>query len=126
MVCVRVAFQENDGNHENHENDEDNSNSYKQEVECWIHGNHGNLENDENYESPGCKPQVPHTTSLEMPEYWAWTFSFVFLVVVFQQSKQRNQTDKQRHKKGIWSVCLRSVPERFWGRVLGHPDLLCM
>ena len=28
MVCVRVAFHENDGNHENDENDEDNSDSY--------------------------------------------------------------------------------------------------
>ena len=29
MVCVRVAFHENDGNHENDENDEGNSDSYK-------------------------------------------------------------------------------------------------
>ena len=56
MVCVRVAFHENDGNHENDENDEDNSDSYKQGVECWIRGNHGNHENDENHENPGCKP----------------------------------------------------------------------
>ena len=27
MVCVRVAFHENDGNHENDENDEDNADS---------------------------------------------------------------------------------------------------
>ena len=45
MVCVRVAFHENDGNHENYENDEDNSDRYKQELECWIRGNHGNHEN---------------------------------------------------------------------------------
>ena len=32
MACVRVAFHENDGNREN---DEDNSDSYKQGVECW-------------------------------------------------------------------------------------------
>ena len=30
MVCVRVAFHENDGNHENDENDDHNSDSYKQ------------------------------------------------------------------------------------------------
>ena len=48
MVCVRVAFHENDGNHENDENDEDNSDSYKEGVECWIHENHGNHDNDEN------------------------------------------------------------------------------
>ena len=42
MVCVRVAFHENDGNTKNDENDEDNSDSYKQGVECWIRGNHGN------------------------------------------------------------------------------------
>ena len=55
MVCVRVAFHENDGNHENDENDEDNSDSYKQGVECWIRRNHGNHENDENHGNPGCK-----------------------------------------------------------------------
>ena len=60
MVWVRVAFHEND---RNHENDEDNSDSYKQGVECWIRGNHGNHENDENHENPGAthgfpKPQV--------------------------------------------------------------------
>ena len=68
MVCVRVAFHENDGNHENHENDEDHSDSYEQGVECWIRGNHGNDGNDENHENPGCKPRVPQTTGLEIPE----------------------------------------------------------
>ena len=68
MVCVRVAFHENDRNHENDEND-DNSDSYKQGVECWIRGNHGgNRENDENHGNPGCKSQVPQTTGLEIPE----------------------------------------------------------
>ena len=69
MVWVRVAFHENDGNHENDENDEDNSDSYKQGVECWIRGNHGNRENDENHENPGCKPRVPQTTGLEIPDF---------------------------------------------------------
>ena len=46
MVCVWVAFHEND---ENHENDEHDSDSYKQGVECWISGNHGNHGNDENH-----------------------------------------------------------------------------
>ena len=68
MVCVRVALHENDGNHENDENDEDNSDSYKQEVECWIRGNHGNHGNDENHGNPGCKPRVPQTTGLEIPD----------------------------------------------------------
>ena len=68
MVWVRVAFHENDGNHENDENDEDNSDSYKQGVECLIRGNHGNHENDENHENPGCKPRVPQTIGLEIPE----------------------------------------------------------
>ena len=31
VVCVQVAFHENDGNHEN---DRDNADSYKQGVEC--------------------------------------------------------------------------------------------
>ena len=69
MVCVRVAFHENDANYENDENDEDNSDSYKQGVECWIRGNHGNRENDKNHANPGCKPRVPQTTGLEIPEY---------------------------------------------------------
>ena len=71
MVWVRVAFHENDGNHENDENDEDNSDSYKQGVQCWIRGNHGNHENDENHENPGCKPRVPQTIGLEIPEFLA-------------------------------------------------------
>ena len=52
------------------ENDEDNSDSYKQGVECWIRGNHGNHENDENHENPGCKPRVPQPTGLEIPEFY--------------------------------------------------------
>ena len=65
MVCLWVAFPEND---ENHENDEDNSDSYKRGVQCWIHGNHGNHRHDENHENPGCKPRVPQTRGLEIPE----------------------------------------------------------
>ena len=68
MVCVRVAFHENDANHENGENDEDNPDSYKQGVACWIRGNHGNHENDKSHRNPGCKPQVPQTTGLEIPD----------------------------------------------------------
>ena len=63
-----LRFHENDGNHENDENDEDNSDSYKQGFECWISGNHGNHENDENHRNPGCKPRVPQTTGLEIPD----------------------------------------------------------
>ena len=36
MVCVWVAFHENDGNHENDENDEDNSDSYKKGSSAGI------------------------------------------------------------------------------------------
>ena len=57
MVCTRVAFHENDRNHENNETTEDNSDSYKQGVECWIGGNHGNHRKDENHGNPGCKPR---------------------------------------------------------------------
>ena len=35
MVCMRVAFHKNDGSHEH---DEDNSDSYKEGVECWTSG----------------------------------------------------------------------------------------
>ena len=52
MVCVRVAFHENDGNHENDENDEDNSDGYNQGAERWVRGNHGNHENDKNHGNP--------------------------------------------------------------------------
>ena len=38
-------------------------------VECWIRGNHGNHENDENHGNPGCKPRVPQTTGLEIPDF---------------------------------------------------------
>ena len=69
MVWVRVAFHENDGNHENDDNDEDIPDSYKQGVECRIRGNHGNHENDGNHENPGCKPRVPQTTGLEIPDH---------------------------------------------------------
>ena len=69
MVCVRVAFHESDGNHENDEYDEDNSDSYKQGVECWIRGNHGNHGNDENHGNPECKPRTPQTTGLEIPNH---------------------------------------------------------
>ena len=75
MVWVRVAFHENNGNHENDENGEDNSDSYKQGVECLIRGNHGNHENDENHENPGCKPRVPQTIGLEIPEVRGVFFS---------------------------------------------------
>ena len=46
MLCMQVAFHENDGNREN---DEDNSDSHKQGVECCISGNHSNHGNDENH-----------------------------------------------------------------------------
>ena len=38
MVCMRVAVHESDGNKEN---DEDDSDSYKQGIECWKSRNHG-------------------------------------------------------------------------------------
>ena len=50
MVCMRVTFQENDGNHENNGNDADNSDIYKQG-------------------DPGREPRVPQTKGLEMAEY---------------------------------------------------------
>ena len=69
MVCMQVAFQENDGKYENSETDEDKSDSYKQGAECWISGNHGNHGHDENHGNPGCKPPVPQATGLEIPEF---------------------------------------------------------
>ena len=68
MVCMRGAFHENDGNHENDENDEDSSDSYGQGRESWISGNHGNHGHDENHGNPGCKPRVPQTAGLEIPQ----------------------------------------------------------
>ena len=54
---MRVAFRENDGNHENDE----------QGIECWIDGNHGNHGYDGHHGYPGCKPRVPQTMGLKMP-----------------------------------------------------------
>ena len=67
MVCMWVAYHKNDGNRANDESGEDNSDSYRQGVECWISGKHHG--NDENHENPGCKPWVPQTTGLDIPEY---------------------------------------------------------
>ena len=69
MVCVRVVFHENEGNPKNDDNDKDNSGSYKQGSECCKSGNHENHDNDENHENPGCKPRVPQTTGLEIPNF---------------------------------------------------------
>ena len=66
MDCMWAAF------HENDENDKGDSDNYKQGVESWIRGNHGN---DENHGKPGCKPRVPQTTGLEMPEEKAREFN---------------------------------------------------
>ena len=66
---MQVAVHENDRNHENDEDDEDNSDSYKQGAECWISRNHGNHGNDKNHGNPGCKPRVPQTTGLEIPDH---------------------------------------------------------
>ena len=77
MICMWVAFHENNGNHEK---DEDDSDSYKKGVECWIngnHGNHGNYGNDENHGNPGCKPRVPETTGLEIPDFLVIPTQFI-------------------------------------------------
>ena len=68
MVCVWVAF---------HENDEDNSDNYKQGIECWFGGNHGNHGNNENHRNPRCKPRLPQTTGLDIPDL---LLSFVFFL----------------------------------------------
>ena len=48
---------------------EDNSDSYKQGVQCWIRGDYGNHGNGENHGNPRCKPRVPQTTaSLSAPK----------------------------------------------------------
>ena len=68
MVCVRVIFHENDGNHENDENDEDNSDSYKEGVECWIRGKSRKPRKWRKPTQSGCKPRVPQTTGLQIPD----------------------------------------------------------
>ena len=85
MVCMRVAFDGNNRNHENDKKDEDNSDSYKQGVECWVCGNHGNHV-DENHGKPECKPRVPQTTGLEIPN--------VLLPLMFGESLGGNCFDK--------------------------------
>ena len=54
-----------------------NSYNYKQGVECWICRNHGNHGNDENHGNLGCKPRVPQTTGLEIPEKKAHVLTFI-------------------------------------------------
>ena len=71
-VCP-VAFHENDGNHEHDENDKDNSDSYKQGIKSWSSENHGSHGNDKDHGNLGCKPRVPQTTGLEIPEFYAPT-----------------------------------------------------
>ena len=75
MLCMRVAFHENDGNHENDRiDDEDNSDSYNQGAECWTSGNHGN---DENHGNPGCKPRVPQKNGFRKDAvFWAYSWKF--------------------------------------------------
>ena len=64
MVCMQVAFHENDGNHEKRQNDEDNSESYKEGVDCWICRKYRKHGNDEKRGNPGCKPRVPPNNGL--------------------------------------------------------------
>ena len=50
--------------------DEDNSDSYKQGVQCWSNRKHRNHGNDENHGNPECKSPVLQITGLEIPEFW--------------------------------------------------------
>ena len=61
---MRVAFHENN---RNHENDENNSDSCKQGVECWINGNPGNHGMTKTAEIQGCKQWLPQVAGLEIP-----------------------------------------------------------
>ena len=116
MVCVRVAFHENDGNHENDENDEDNSDSYKQGVECWIRGNHGHHGNDENHRNPGCKPRVPQTTGLEIPERRLWLFPGSV------RGFSRKTPGKSRENSWkIFPEARNATSSRIWGTGKGKP-----
>ena len=54
--------------------------------------NHGNHGIDENHEDPGCKPRVPRTAGLEMPEFGGLKnrkLGFVWSVPVFSKENGR-------------------------------------
>ena len=68
MVCTRVTFHENDRNHENDENDEATPTARNKELSAGLAEITESTENDENHGNPGCKPRVPQTTGLEIPE----------------------------------------------------------
>ena len=53
----------------NGENDEDNSDSYKQGVECWIGRNHGNDTKNTEIRGANHGCRVPQTTGLEIPDF---------------------------------------------------------
>ena len=115
MVCVRVAFRENDGNHENEENDKDNSDSYKQGVECWIRGSHENHGNDKNHGNPGCKPG-PHLNPVKINPVirmsWAIFLSEGFRAVSEQFQARSLQPLALKCKMGVRGSTLGTTPGR--------------
>ena len=97
IVCVRVAFHEDDENHENDEKDEHNRDSYKQGVECWICGNHGNHKNYESHGNPGCKPRVSQTTGLEILEIWGETGVKFYLLLAAPECPGKQARPSKLH-----------------------------
>ena len=60
----------------NDKNDEDNSDSYKQGIECWIRGNHGNHRNDKNHRNLGANHGFPKQRVLKYPISCSFSFAF--------------------------------------------------
>ena len=104
MVCVWVAFHENDRNHENEENDQHDSDSYEQGVECWISGNHGNHGNDENHWNPGRKPRVPKPQVKKYPSQW-YVHTHIYMAITSISGPKKGQNV---------TFCQRTTPELPW------------
>ena len=80
MVCMRVAFHENDGilkTTETAKMTTQRSQLQARGVDCWICGNHGKHGNDENHGNTRCKPWVPKTTGLEIPDFGGTLMGFI-------------------------------------------------
>ena len=71
MVCMRVAFHENDGNHETTQTTKTTQTATNKELSAGlaeITGITENHRNNENHGNPGCKSRAPQATGLEIPE----------------------------------------------------------
>ena len=83
------------------------------QTRSWVldSRNHGNHENDKNHENPGCKPRVPQTIGLEIPDIWgtqkgAWQWHSVCCfsqhLVILGPSNTAKQGKTQNDKSTLF------------------------